>query len=110
MELGYHNHLLRTVPDAMHTVKVVVEHIVHLIAGKEDSVKVRQAEIELQRFDLAPMDPLISKKKSLPKAPFCLDKAQIKLANCRACNVICPQHIDFVPQAFFSNCYFKSHD
>ena len=52
MDLASHNPITQTVPDAMHMVKVVVEHLFMLIIGKKDSVKVRQAEIELGRFGL----------------------------------------------------------
>ena len=48
-------------PDSMHTVKDAVEHIFKLIIGKEDSVKVRKAEIELGRFGIT--SPVIKKKK-----------------------------------------------
>ena len=44
MDLKNYNPLTQTVPDAMHTVKVVAEHLFMLIVGKEDSVKVRQAD------------------------------------------------------------------
>ena len=54
MELEFHNPILQTVPDAMHTVKDAIEHLFYLIVGKEDSVKVRQAEVELQRFGVSP--------------------------------------------------------
>ena len=59
MELKYHNPISQTVPDAMHTVKVVMEHLLYLIIGKEDSQKVRETKIEL-KFDLAstPFAPL----------------------------------------------------
>ena len=45
MKLKNHDQLSQTVPDAMHTIKVVMEHLFNLIIGKEDSLKVRQAEI-----------------------------------------------------------------
>lgn len=41
MELKYHNPISQMVPDAMHTVKVVMEHLLYLIIGKEDSEKGR---------------------------------------------------------------------
>jgi hypothetical protein len=52
MKLENHDPLSQTVPDAMHTIKVVMEHLFNLIIGKEDSSKVRQAEIEVRRFGL----------------------------------------------------------
>ena len=111
MELKYHNPLFQTVPDAMHTVKDVIEHLFYLIIGKEDSIKVRRAEEELQRFSFSgtPIAPTHGEKVH-ESAPFCITKQQIKLADQRACGIICPQHIDFVPRAFFSKTHFKSHD
>jgi hypothetical protein len=113
MELKHHNPISQTIPDAMHTVKVVMEHLLYLIIGKEDSQKVRDAEIELQRFNLtsSPVAPARKKRKNdLGLAPFCITKEEIKLADQRACSIICPTHIDFIPRAFFSKTHFKSHD
>ena len=113
MELKYHNPISQTVPDAMHTVKVVMEHLLYLIIGKEDSQKVREAEIELQRFNLTstPVAPAPKKRKNeLGLAPYRITKEEIKLADQRACSIVCPVHIDFIPRAFFSKTNFKSHD
>ena len=90
----------------MYTVKVVMEHLLYLIVGKEDSIKVRQAEIELQRFNLtctsAPVAPASKQlKNEFGSAPFRINKDEIKLADQRACSIICPLHIDFIPHAFF---------
>ena len=114
MDLANHNPITQTVPDAMHTVKVVVEHLFMLILGKEESVKVRQAEMELHRFGLTsstPTAPAHKRRKSkLVVAPFRITTEQVKLADERACTIICPVHIDFIPRAFFSKTNFKSHD
>ena len=75
----------------MHTVKVVVEHLFILIVGKEDSVKVRQAEVELGKFGVTsstPTAPARKKRKELPMAPFRSTKEQVKLADERACTII----------------------
>ena len=56
-------------PDSMHTVKDAVEHIFKLIIGKEDSVKVRKAEIELGRFGIT--SPVIEKKKGSKGSDDC---------------------------------------
>ena len=82
MDLDYHDPISQTVPNAMHTVKVVMEHLVDLIVGKEDSKKVREAEIERQRFDLmctsAPVAPATKQRKNeLGFAPFRLSKDEI---------------------------------
>ena len=43
--MPFHNPLIQACPDAMHTVKVAVEHIFHLITGKKDSEKVKQKKL-----------------------------------------------------------------
>ena len=45
------------IPDAMHTIKYVIEHIFNIITGKEDSNKVRNAEIQLGRLCLQQCTP-----------------------------------------------------
>ena len=49
MKLPHHDPLTQTVPDAMHTVKEVLEHLFRIIVGKDDNEKV---EMQLgRRFD-----------------------------------------------------------
>ena len=98
MEPKY-NPISQTVPDAMHTVKVVMEHLLYLIIGKEDSQKVREAEIELKRFDFTSTSVAPSRKKrknELGLAPFCIAKEEIKLADQRACFIVQPTLILFL--------------
>ena len=64
-----HNHILDTPVDPMHLVKDIVEHAVHLIVGKEDSVKVRKQEEECKRFSSAWMK---AEQDTLPEVPFTL--------------------------------------
>ena len=103
--LANHNPITQTVPDAMHTVKVVVEHLFMLIIGKKDSEKVRHAKIELGRFGLTSSTPTApackGRKSELTVAPFRITTQQVKLADERACTIICPVHIDFIPGHFF---------
>ena len=101
-------------PDSMHTVKDAVEHIFKLIIGKEDSVKVRKAEIELGRFGIT--SPVIKKKKGSKGSddrgvPFRLSDQEIKIADERALSILVPRHIDYLPGAIFSaSTHWKSHD
>lgn len=54
-------------PDAMHMVKDAVEHVFNVMVGKEDSMKVRQAEADLGRFEASPAGhgsvPVASRKR-----------------------------------------------
>ena len=84
MELKNHNPLT---PDAMHTVKVVAEHLFMLIIGKDDSVKVRQAEVELGRFETPIAPTRKQKRNALPTAPFRISQEQLKVADKQACAV-----------------------
>ena len=87
----------QTVPDSMHTIKDAVEHYFYLIVGKEHSSgKTLQCEKGLKRF--------------ASTSPYTINKEQIKIADERACSIICPQHVDFTSSAFFSKTHFKSHD
>ena len=49
-KLPQHERILNTPVDPMHLIKNVGSHIVNLISGHEDSVKVRQQEKHLGRF------------------------------------------------------------
>lgn len=104
MKLECHNPLQQTVPDSMHTIKDAVEHYFYLIVGKErSSAKTLQCEQELKRF--------ASRASSIGNTvPYTITKEQIKIADMRACSIICPQHVDFTSNAFFSKTHFKSHD
>ena len=55
MKLLHHSYIDQTVPDAMHTVKDVTEHLLKLITGGEDSQKVCASELALSRsFEVVP--------------------------------------------------------
>lgn len=122
MRFPNHDRLKQAIPDAMHTIKDVVERLVYFLTGKEDSQNVRKAEIEFGRFDLLPQ-PVPStassaantrkrKKKShsLPDACFRLTTTDVKLADSRSSSVILPS-ADFTPfNVFTKPSRLKSHD
>ncbi len=96
MKLPYHNPLQQTVPDAMHTIKDVVENLFGLISGRRDNEKVREAERKLGRFTLL---------------EYCLTKVQLKLADDRLLSVHVPAHIDYKPKCMYTKkVHMKSHD
>lgn len=106
----------QTVPDAMHTIAVQMKHLVKCIGGKEpeDSISVRKAEQELDRFKDSWINETSNatssrcKKKAkttvaLPAAPFCLSKKDICEADRRAEDIITPAGDPFKARAIFTN-------
>lgn len=92
MKLPSHDPIRQTTPDAMRTISDVTEHIFKLIVGREDSVKVRKAKIELgNRFSIR--STLIEKKQCVP---FRLSVDELKIADDHALGILAPPHIDFL--------------
>lgn len=85
----------------MHTIKDAVEHFFYLIVGRDDISKLIASEAELRRFGATARGK---------KIPYQISKEQKKLADARACSVVCPEHADFTTSAFFTKTHFKSHD
>ena len=52
MRLPNHNRQLQTSPDAMHTVKDVVERVFSLLIGKANLDKIFASEVAMGRFNL----------------------------------------------------------
>ena len=74
-------------------VKCISEHVVKLVSGVEDSVKVWSEEKDRMRFPLTwstqvPVGAI--KKTVLPAAPFRLSKVEMKIANQWAMNIRTP--------------------
>ncbi len=114
MKLPNHDYIQQTTPDAMHTIKDVVEHILKLLVGKKNSTKMITTEIQLSRFGLEPVAESTSsrkRKRGGSKSPFQLSDAEKKLADERACSILAPSHTDYIPGVFFSkSSHLKSHD
>ena len=110
MKHPFHDPIKQTVPDAMHVIQDVAEHILKLITGTDDTMKVRKCEMDLKRFGI--LSTKISKQASgSADVPYILSHADIGLANVRASNICVPLHIDFIPGHFFSkSSKLKSHD
>ena len=62
----------------MHLIKNIIEHVVNLVSGREDSAKVHKQEQECKQFRSA---WLKEGSNILPKAPFTLAKEEIVLAD-----------------------------
>ena len=105
--LPNHNRYEDVPVDPMHLIKNIVEHIVKLINGNDDSVKVRLQEKQLKRFSSAWIK---EGETRLPAAPFLLTKEEIALANDRLRQVKVPSGFDWNSQPFFSKpSVMKSH-
>ena len=106
-KLPYHDRFLNTPTEPMHLIKNVVEHIVRLIAGGEDSDKVREEERVRRRFRSS---WVAEGQTQLPPAPFRLTAHERKIANARAQNIRVPLGFDWRPGAVFTGMIaMKSH-
>lgn len=109
-KLPLHERILNTPVDPMHLIKNVVSHIVNLIAGHEDSRKVRAEEKHLKRFPMSWV-PDDFQGNALPSAPFSLSKDDITLVDERAKRVIVPHGFDWHPREIFGKASgMKSHE
>ena len=98
-KLPFHDRMLSTPVDPMHLIKNVVEHLVRLIGGAEDSRKVRTEEKRRGRF---PGSWTGDVKAELPPAPFRLTAAEQKIANQRSQSIQVPAGFDWRPKAMFT--------
>lgn len=102
-----HNRILDTPVDPMHLVKNIVEHIVNVIVGSEDSLKVCLQEEQCKQFPSAWMKV---KQNTLPKAPFSLTRVEISLADERTNSICVPTGFGWRPRAMFGKSSgMKSH-
>ena len=99
-KLSFHDRYLNTPVEPMHLVKNIVEHIVRLISGAEDSHKVRAEEKVRGRFSAAWVTA--SKPNRLPQAPFRLTVEEAKMADARLIGVQVPKGFDWKPKPLFS--------
>ena len=102
-----HNRILDTPVDPMHLVKNIVEHIVNVIVGSEDSLKVCLQEEQCKQFPSAWMKV---KQNTLPKAPFSLTRVEISLADERTNSICVPTGFGWRSRAMFGKSSgMKSH-
>ena len=108
-KLDLHDRIKNTPIDPMHLIKNIVVHVVNLIAGHEDSHKVRAEEKFRRRFPASWItDPY---KGILPPAPFSLSKEDKALADERAKRILVPSGFDWHPKVLFSKTTgMKSHE
>ena len=103
-KLAFHNPVDQTVPDAMHTIKDAIEHFFNLIIGKYNYSKIMASEKELNRFGYN------TATTETGNIPYGITKDQKKIADIRACSILCPKHVDFISSSFFTKTHFNSHD
>ena len=105
--LPHHERFLNTPVEPMHLIKDIVEHIVRLFLGAEDSHKVREEEERRGRFETT----WVQKGQScLPPAPFRLNADEQTIANTRAVNICVPFGFDWKPKEVFTGKVgIKSH-
>ena len=105
--LPHYDRYLNTPVEPMHLIKNIVEHMVRLISGGEDSEKVRAEEKQRGGFRSSWMK---EGKSTLPAAPFRLTRAEMKVANARALSIKVPTGFDWKPKAvFLQGIAMKSH-
>ena len=115
-KLPHHDRHLNTPVEPMHVIKCISEHVVKLLCGVEDSIKVRAEERARTRFCTAWVpDEGTSHKQSkkskrvvLPPAPFRLTPTEIKSVNQRLLSIRTPHLIDWKQQPFGAKMHMKS--
>ncbi len=106
-----HERFLNTPVEPMHLVKDIAEHVVRLLSGKEDSIKVRIDKKLRNRFPTAWVDDN-TRKRGLPPAPFRLTKEEVILANKRALRILVPFGFDWCARPIFGAQFIpmRSHE
>ena len=92
---------MNTPVEPMHLIKNISEHLVKLLSGIEDSVKVRREEQERKRFRHAWVKHG-HENEALPSAPFSLSVDELALANKRALSVCVPAGMDWKRRNLFN--------
>ena len=109
MRFPNHNRLLQCYPDAMHTIKDVIERTFFLLIGKANTQKIELAEASIGRFGFKKSSRKRKREESA-QHPYVLSKADLKLADLRSKTITAP-NCDFHPgSVFFRTTSLKSHD
>lgn len=98
--LPNHDRYLNTPVEPMHLIKNIAEHIVKLLSGIEDSLKVRQEEKHRKRFRPTWVKSG-HKNEPLPPAPFSLSRQDMSVASSRALSITVPAGIDWKRRKLF---------
>jgi len=100
MKLPNHDRVEQTVPDAMHTIKDVVEKLFNVVTGRgrADTSKVKGAEAAIGCFGMSSAHQSIS---NVSGAPFQLSRDQMKEAELRTQSILVSGYLDFKPAQLF---------
>lgn len=96
-KLPFYDRFLSTPVEPMHLIKNISEHIVKLLSGSKDSLKVREEEKQRERFSMS----WVTSENILPPAPFTLSKSEREIANSRAISILVPAGFDWKPRRLF---------
>ena len=99
-KLPNHDCYLNTPVKPMHLIKNIAEHIVKLLSGIEDSLKVRQEE-KCQKHFWTTWVISGHESEPLPPAPFSLSQQEMSVAKNRALSVVVPAGIDWKRRKLF---------
>lgn len=107
--LPNHDRLMCTPVEPMHVLKNVSEHLVSLLTGRTDTIKVRMEEKLRNRFRSSWVGNDHGARTPLPPAPFRLTKDEIKVANLRCVSIKVPTWVDWKHKKLFvKTVYVKS--
>lgn len=96
--LPNHDRHLNTPVEPMHLIKNIAEHLVRLLSGLDDTIKVRTEEERRGRFREAWAK---EGKSILPPAPFVLSAADIAITTERANCIQVPMTVEWKPRPIF---------
>ena len=102
--LPNHDRHLNTPVEPMHCIKNVAERLIKLLSGTTDTVKVRMAEQQYNRFRSAWVKTILKNGKQTlhtPPAPFSLQREGVITANSRAMCIRAPSGVDWKPCHLF---------
>ncbi|XP_062595076.1 uncharacterized protein LOC134256449 [Saccostrea cucullata] len=117
--LPYHNRIEQMSPDGMHTLADFISHLMEMLSGKFNNLKVKSCEKEFSRFpqvwpESGRTDVVQPKKKrkvqkteieechSELETPWSLTKEQMKLADERAMNIVYTHAQEIFPGPHFT--------
>lgn len=97
-----HSRLYSTPVEPMHLFKNIGDHLVGLLSGRKDSVKVRNEEKSRKRFRPTWIGEDYRPSRPLPPAPFVFSNDEISIANQRSRSIQVPAWIDWKQKRLFA--------